>query len=66
MIITLTMDDFLEADAYDEYMRIANSDIRSIHDRNSVRFCPSFDARRLYGRAVKMCEIQGQIDRGEL
>ena len=66
MTITFSEDDIRAYRAYREFMSIANSDLLSVFNKYALRYCPSFDARRLYERVVEMVEVQSDLDAGLL
>ena len=65
-MLTIPKDDFHAYLAYQEYRRIADSDLRSVFNRVVLRYWPSFDAKRLYSAAVQMAEVQADLDAGLL
>ena len=66
MKVTITKEDCLTYLAYKEYKNVADSDLLSVFNKIVLRHGLSFDAKRLYSRAVEMAEVQADLDAGRL
>ena len=62
MKIHITALDIKVADARQDFMRIADSDIQSADRNPMLRWTPSEDAMAVYGEVVRQEEVQADLE----